>query len=198
MPQTKVVQQQSSSQPSYFSLISEVLPTELFLDPSISPLLAITAFSIVVLFILNLKPASKSKIANAKWATKREIANGNKVGRKTAAKKSLTNPVLFISEPIGKAYPRLEDLPHINGVTYFNRTAQGVGIIGGSGYGKTKTIIDPLLKSAMERGDSIMLVDPKFPTQASQIVAYARRCGYQIKIFAPSENFPECDHTRKC
>jgi type IV secretory pathway TraG/TraD family ATPase VirD4 len=192
MPQTKVVQKQGFAS-SYFSSISEVLPTKLLLDPTIAPLLAVTAFSIVVLLILNLKPASKSKIANAKWATNREIANGNKVGRKTAAKKSLTNPVLCISEPIGAAYPRLEDLPHIKGVTYFNRTAQGVGIIGGSGYGKTKTIINPMLKFCMERGDSIMLVDPKFPTQASEIVSYARKCGYKIKIFAPSESFPESD-----
>jgi type IV secretory pathway TraG/TraD family ATPase VirD4 len=184
----------SSTPPSSGSIISDALPTELFSDPTMTPLLGVAVLLIIILIIINIfKPTSKNKIANARWASKREIAAGNKKGMKTAAMKDLTNPVLWISEPIGAAYPRMEDLPHIDGVTYFNRAAQAIGLIGGSGYGKTKTLLDPLLKAAMERGDSIMLVDPKFPTQASQIIAHARKCGYEIKVFAPSENFPESD-----
>jgi ABC-type glutathione transport system ATPase component len=175
----------SSTPPSYNSIISDVLPTELLSDPTITPLLGVAVLLITILIIINIfKPTSKNKIANARWASKREIAAGNKKGMKTAAMKDLTNPVLWISEPIGAAYPRMEDLPHIDGVTYFNRAAQAIGLIGGSGYGKTKTLLDPLLKAAMERGDSIMLVDPKFPTQASQGSAATKlRFSLLVKTF---------------
>jgi type IV secretion system protein VirD4 len=133
------------------------------------------------------------KIASARWATPKERAAANKVGLETALQGSITNPTLWISEPIGESYPRLVDLAKSLGITYFNQTNRSIVIAGTGGSGKTRTIIDPFIKSAIEQGIPIILFDAKHPTQASHIVPYARKCGYSISIFAPGESFPESD-----
>jgi type IV secretion system protein VirD4 len=139
------------------------------------------------------KRGRSTKIATARWATNREINAANKAGLKTAQKKSVTNPTLWISEPIGESYPTLDDLPKMFKVTYFNKANQSIIILGTSGSGKTRTIIDPMIKAALDQGFPVMLLDAKNPNQAAHIVPYAKKCGYSIAVFAPGESFPESD-----
>jgi type IV secretion system protein VirD4 len=146
----------------------------------------------LLLLSLFAKRNRSAKIATARWANRGEIKAANKVGLQTALKKSVTNPTLWISEPIG-LYPTLADLSKSPRVTYFNKANQSIIILGTSGSGKTRTIIDPMIKSAIEQGFPIVLFDAKYPNQASHIVPYAKKCGYRISVFAPGESFPESD-----
>jgi type IV secretory pathway TraG/TraD family ATPase VirD4 len=146
-----------------------------------------------VLLLQLFMPKRSAKIATARWATKREIDAANKVGLQSALRKSVTNPTLWISEPIGESYPTLDDLPKAKGVTYFNKANQSIIILGTSGSGKTRTVLDPMVKSALDQGFSVMLVDAKHRNQAAHIVPYAKNCEYNIAVFAPGESFPESD-----
>ncbi len=68
---------------------------------------------------------------------------------------------------------------------------QGVCVSGAAGTGKTFSVIDPLIRSALDQGFPCVLYDFKFPTQASRAVAYAIKRGYQVRFFTP--NFPFSD-----
>jgi type IV secretion system protein VirD4 len=151
------------------------------------------AIGLMLILSLFAKRNRLPKIASARWANRREIRAANKLGLKTVLKKSVTNPTLWISEPIGEFYPTLKDLPKTLKVTYFNKGNQSFIILGTSGSGKTRTVIDPMVKSALEQGFPVLLSDPKYPNQAAHIIPYAKKCGYRISVFAPGESFPESD-----
>ncbi len=61
----------------------------------------------------------------------------------------------------------------------------GVAVMGQPGSGKTFSVIDPALRSAVDQGYPIILYDFKFPSQTSRIAAYADRNGYEIHCFVP-------------
>jgi type IV secretion system protein VirD4 len=170
------------------------LSKQLGLQIDSGTLMYILAFGglLVIMALLQFyKPRNKNKIANAQWATPQEIKAANKAGLKSALKGSIKNPTFWVAEPVGESYPTVADLPKTKNITYFNKAAQCITLVGGSGLGKTMTLIDPMIKSALDQGMPVILVDPKFPNQASHIIPYAKKCGYQIKVFAPSESFPE-------
>ncbi len=61
-------------------------------------------------------------------------------------------------------------VPRINLVNPF----RGVLILGGAGAGKSKSLIEPIIKQTIERGYAGLLYDFKFPTLA-QVASYARQ-----------------------
>lgn len=154
-------------------------------------MLAFAGLLVIAILLQLYKPRNKNKIANAQWATPEQIKAANKAGLNSALKGSIKNPTFWVAEPVGKAYPTVADLTKTQNITYFNKAAQCITIVGGSGLGKTMTLIDPMIKSALDQAMPVILVDPKFPNQTSHIIPYAKKCGYQIKVFAPSESFPE-------
>jgi type IV secretion system protein VirD4 len=195
MPKPQLV----TSKPSPGISSSRLLPTAKELGFSIDQATINQALAfggvIGLLLLLSIftKRGRSAKIATARWANSREINAANKVGFKTALKKSVTNPTLWISEPIGEYYPTLDDLPKMSKVTYFNKANQSIIILGTSGSGKTRTIIDPMIKSVLDQGFPVMLFDAKHRNQAAHIVPYAKNCGFSIAVFAPGEAFPESD-----
>jgi len=74
---------------------------------------------------------------------------------------------------------------------YIPDVQRGTAVCGAPGSGKTFSIIDPALRSAVDQGHPIILYDFKYPDQASLLVPYALLNGYTVKIFAPG--FDESD-----
>lgn len=69
---------------------------------------------------------------------------------------------------------------------YIPDIQRGIAVCGAPGCGKTFSVIDPSLRSAIEQGYPIVLYDFKYPAQASTLAAYAQFFhGYKIYIFAP-------------
>ncbi|WP_013325732.1 type IV secretory system conjugative DNA transfer family protein [Gloeothece verrucosa] len=68
---------------------------------------------------------------------------------------------------------------------------RGISVLGGAGTGKTFSVIDPLIRSALDQGFPTIIYDFKYPAQTCRAVAYALKRGYKIRIFAPG--FPESD-----
>ncbi len=61
----------------------------------------------------------------------------------------------------------------------------GIAVCGGSGSGKTISIIEPAIRSALDQGFPAIVYDFKYPTQTRRLIEYAARRGYDVRIFAP-------------
>lgn len=73
----------------------------------------------------------------------------------------------------------------------FPDAQRGMAVCGGPGSGKTFSVIDPSIRSAIEQGFPVILYDFKYPTQTSRVAAYAKENGYKVRVFAPGH--PESD-----
>ena len=74
---------------------------------------------------------------------------------------------------------------------YIPDIQRGIAVCGGAGSGKTYSVIDPTIQSALDQGFPTILYDFKYPAQTSRAVAYAMKRGYKVRVFAPG--FPESD-----
>ncbi|WP_013325589.1 type IV secretory system conjugative DNA transfer family protein [Gloeothece verrucosa] len=74
---------------------------------------------------------------------------------------------------------------------YVPDVQRGVAVLGGAGSGKTFSVIDPLIRAALDQGFPTIIYDFKYPAQTSRAVAYALKRGYKIRVFAPG--FSESD-----
>jgi type IV secretory pathway TraG/TraD family ATPase VirD4 len=68
---------------------------------------------------------------------------------------------------------------------------RGIAVAGGPGSGKTFSIINPVIRSALDEGYPALVYDFKYPSQTECIAAYAAKRGYDVKIFAPG--YPESE-----
>ena len=76
------------------------------------------------------------------------------------------------------------------GIFYVPDVQRGTLVLGAPGSGKTVSAINPMLFSAVDRGLPIILYDFKYPSQ-SKVAVFAKRHGYDVRIFAPG--FPESE-----
>jgi type IV secretory pathway TraG/TraD family ATPase VirD4 len=89
-----------------------------------------------------------------------------------------------------------------NSQFYLTDMQRGTFVCGAPGSGKTFSIIDPLLRSALEQGFPTIVYDFKYPGQAGILAPYAAMLGYDVRIFAPgfqeSESVNVLDFLRDC
>lgn len=172
----------SSSQP----IISVVEPPNLsnygdmavsFLKTQNGMLLLMVAVMWLVLSFLG-KGASKKKLATAEFATARE---------KSAAKKWALKQM--------KARKHNEVAFNIYQSAYIPFAQEGVAVCGGSGKGKTASMILPIVYSAIEQGFPLYIYDFKYAepndSLACTIIPMAVRAGYEVYVMAPG--FAESD-----
>jgi type IV secretory pathway TraG/TraD family ATPase VirD4 len=69
---------------------------------------------------------------------------------------------------------------------YFPNLNRGAAVFGSAGTGKSFSILNPLLRSAMDQKIHCLLWDFKYPEQTQEVVGYAALRGYKVQIFAPS------------
>lgn len=74
---------------------------------------------------------------------------------------------------------------------YFPNVQQSIAILGSAGAGKTYSIGNPLIRSALDQGITTIVGDIKYPDQTKEIAGYAAQRGYRVQIIAPS--FAETD-----
>ena len=154
-----------------------------FLNGSGLGMLACIAILVVLTQGSNGAFGRKNKIASGYWGGKKEIA----VARRKAIKQIRGRKRNSVALYIGVKNPKYK-VPESKRL-YIPDVQRGVAVAGAPGSGKTFSVLDPLLRAAVELGYPIILYDFKYPTQCSRIAAYARSLGYRIDIFAPG--FPE-------
>jgi type IV secretory pathway TraG/TraD family ATPase VirD4 len=74
---------------------------------------------------------------------------------------------------------------------YLPDVQRGTSVAGAAGSGKTFSVIDPLIRSALDQGFPMVLYDFKYPAQTKRAAAYAMKRGYNVRVFAPG--FPESE-----
>jgi len=146
----------------------------------------------------------KGKTATGYWAGVKEKANATKQAAKQMAKMTRNNVSLYIGCP-AKMRQKLHEEWQTQGLIkketkppsgqnstlYVPDAQRGIAVLGAAGSGKTFSVIDPLIRSALDQGFPMCLYDFKYPAQTKRAVAYAMKRGYTVRVFAPG--FPESE-----
>ncbi len=165
----QVSNQPTSVEQGFESTRSQILET--FSTPeSLLFLLGIA----VLIFMQVFKPEPKGK--GARYATNKERSRARKMATKQLnARHRKPNEVGFILDNDDR-----EAFAHVQTSMLF---------CGAVKTGKTYYGINPTVKALLDRGDTVVLYDYKYPTQTKDLIGYAESVGYSlddIHIFAPS------------
>ncbi len=138
----------------------------------------------------------KGRMASARWAGGKEKMAARKVAIKQINERKRDGLTTWINAPIikplfspvekgGKVVKRYNISPQHHTV-FIPDGQRGTAVCGAPGSGKTFSVIDPMVRSVVDQGFPICLYDFKFPGGQAEIhAAYARSCGYDVRIFAP-------------
>lgn len=66
---------------------------------------------------------------------------------------------------------------------------QGTAVFGAAGSGKSFSVLNPMIRAALDQGITTTVYDFKYPEQTKEIAGYALQRGYKLQIIAPS--YPE-------
>lgn len=131
--------------------------------------------------------SKKAKLATANFGGNKEKHNARTLALKQMKQRKRNAVGLYIGNQSLKT-------------VYLPNAQEGIAVCGGPGKGKTYSLINPAIRSAIDQGFPVILYDFKYPTregildgssQTEQIVGYADKAGYRINFFAPG--FKESD-----
>ena len=140
------------------------------------------------------------KLARARWAGAKERRFARKLACKQIAQRKHNRVSLFVGTPKGTRIEVFERrkivyLPEDPSRIYLPEAQRGILICGGPGSGKTFSMINPLVRSAVLQGLPIILYDFKYARQESatagakgqapKLGGFAANHGYDVSIFAP-------------
>ncbi len=137
-----------------------------------------------------------SRMASAHWAGNIEKKAAKQVAFKQINERRRDGLTTWINTPIitqlkkprinnGQVVKRCDISPQANTV-FIPDGQRGTTVCGAPGSGKTFSVIDPMIRSVIDQGFPICLYDFKFPGGQAEIhAAYARKKGYDVRIFAP-------------
>lgn len=130
------------------------------------------------------KGSKKGKLARGRLGNIKEKRSARKLALKQITGRSRNAVALYIGKPKGGSVGKADQK-----TLYLPDAQRGVAVCGGPGSGKTFSIIDPSIRSAIDQGFPVILYDFKYPSQTERVVGYAEQAGYEIRFFAPG--FPE-------
>ena len=115
------------------------------------------------------KKSRPGKLTTGRFANGKEKQTAKRLFLKQTEEKGLTAAV-----KVGQIH-----LPFIN---------EGVSIAGAPGTGKTFSVIDPAIRSALQAGYPVIVYDSK-GAQTEAHAAYAASLGYHVSVFAPGKPY---------
>lgn len=124
----------------------------------------------------------KGKLATSRFGGSPEKAAARKRAVRQIQERKRNAVSLYIGQPTRKQDARSLYLPDLQ---------RGIAVCGGPGSGKTFSVIDPLIRSALDQGLPVAMYDFKYPTQSARHAAYAAKLGYDVRVLAPG--FPESE-----
>ncbi len=130
--------------------------------------------------------ARKNVIGTAQWASSRDKATARRTARQQILGKRHDQVALWINAP---TKIRGEKISGDADTIYLPDMARGTSVIGGSGTGKSESVIKPTLRAAIAQGLPTVLLDTDYPGLSSTIAPLAEAAGYSVHIFAPG--YPE-------
>ncbi len=150
---------------------NQVQPQPSPLDPLIAPLFTPMGMGYAALFVFliilkNFHGGQENILADGRFANGKEIRQGEALGRQQIARGIPNKAALKLDRLI---------LPDLQ---------PAIAIVGRSRGGKTRSIIDPGIKSAIEQGWTNLVLDVKGNLMQKH-AAYAYAHGYDVYCYAP-------------
>ncbi|WP_414756129.1 type IV secretory system conjugative DNA transfer family protein [Anabaena sp. CCY 9910] len=145
-----------------------------------------------------------NKLARARWAGGREKTAARKLACKQITEHRHNRVALYIGTPRGTKFQvvgnkRITNIPEDKNRLYLPDVQRGILVSGSGGSGKTFSLINPLIRSAIDQGLPIIIYDYKYchqesekaeaKGQAPKLAGYAVERGYEVTILSPG--FPE-------
>ncbi|MBA3920213.1 MAG: type IV secretory system conjugative DNA transfer family protein [Nostocaceae cyanobacterium] len=143
---------------------------------------------------------NKNKLARARWAGRREKIVARKIACAQMEGRKHNRVSLFVSSTKVKKPDSVNGkiimrIPESESRLYFPDVQRGVLVCGVTGSGKTFSMINPLLRSAIDQGFPVVLYDLKYsqlksPTsgalgQTAKLAGYAAERGYKVSVLSP-------------
>lgn len=131
---------------------------------------------------------AKSQLARGFLAGGTEKAAARKRAKKQLKEQRHNAVTLYVGSP---RRDKKGNITSRKSTLWIPDAQRGIAVCGAPGSGKTFSIINPAIRSAIELGHPVVLYDFKYPDQAELIAAYAVKHGYSVKVFAPG--YPESE-----
>ncbi|MEM6255070.1 MAG: type IV secretion system DNA-binding domain-containing protein [Cyanobacteria bacterium P01_D01_bin.156] len=165
------------------------------LSPQQLGIVGVCIVGILALIILgNRGGGRKSRLATSRWAKGGDRSRAKKRAKQQINGREKNKVTLWVNGPKLKLvhHEKKSTQYRVSGdhkTIYIPDAQRGISIIGGPGTGKTFSVIDPVIRSAIAQGFPLCLYDFKYPAQTQRVAALAQAAGYEVNIFAPG--FPE-------
>lgn len=142
----------------------------------------------------------KAKLATARWGGAAEKKAARQLACKQIQKRKHNRVSLYVGTPRNTTSEvingvRKTSIPEDPATLYFPEAQRGILICGSPGSGKSFSMVNPLIRSAIDQGLPIALYDFKYAQQESTtaeakgqapvLVGYALERGYQVTVLAP-------------
>ena len=129
----------------------------------------------------------KGKIARGSLSSAKEKTRAKKRAIKQLGEKKHNAVGLYVGTPKRNKKGNIT-----GGKTLFLPDAQrGIAVAGAPGSGKTFSIINPVIRAALDEGYPALVYDFKYPSQVEVLAGYAAKRGYDVRVFAPG--YPESE-----
>ncbi|MCG6133990.1 MAG: type IV secretion system DNA-binding domain-containing protein [Nostoc sp. LLA-1] len=181
--------------------IDQFIPPEMqssFLSPAGLGLLACGVVIVIAKYIDS--QGGKAKLATARWGGSAEKKAARKLACKQIQQRKHNRVSLFIGTPKNtKALivnnKRITQIPEDTSTLYLPDAQRGILVCGGPGCGKSFSMLNPLVRSAINQGLPVILYDFKYSEQESAtasakgqapiLAGYALERGYDVTVLAP-------------
>ncbi len=185
---------------------TEVYPNQ-FIPPGIESALfspaglgVVACGAVIVIAKIIDSRGGKAKLATARWGGTVEKTAARKLACKQIQKRKHNRVSLYVGTPRNTRSEivngiRKTSIPEDPTTLYFPEAQRGILVCGGPGSGKSFSMINPLIRSAIDQGFPLVLYDFKYAQQESAysaskgqapiLAGYALLRGYQVTILAP-------------
>ena len=147
-------------------------------------------FLVFIIFALiadRLSFGSKGKnvLSTGRWASHKDKKFARNRAREQIRSDRHDEIALWINQPTFEEGKIKNDSKTI----YLPDMARGTSVIGGSGSGKSFSVVKPTLRASIAQGLPTILLDTDYPGLTKTIAPLAEAAGYEVSIFAPG--YPE-------
>jgi type IV secretory pathway TraG/TraD family ATPase VirD4 len=130
---------------------------------------------VIGLATMSLSDNRKGKLATSRWSNGNEKSIARRKAQQQMKEKQRNAVALYVGKPTFLQPSNL----------YIPDAQRGIAVCGGPGSGKTFSMIDPAIRSAIDQGFPTIVYDFKYPTQTARLAGYAAKAGYEVRVFAP-------------
>jgi type IV secretory pathway TraG/TraD family ATPase VirD4 len=154
------------------------------LSPDFLPILAVL-FGCLLLAMFS--PKKKyGQLADGRMAFEKEKKAARRKMIDRVKKPERNWAALYVAEPLGCEVPNPGNIHKFKGnLVPVIDIDRGTFVVGNQGAGKSESIINQLVKSAIEQGFGIIWLDMKYPAGSAETVVYGHSRGYDIRVLAP-------------